>query len=91
MNTTPIQYRISFDIKHCGMMNLCVCRAYLDGDVLVEAKHKHRAQAIGLAEWKLADLLKEWKCQDQTSNTELKCRKTIISSCGRLKVTESLV
>lgn len=47
------------------------------------------AFAEGLA---YIDLIKrEWPdCQDQTLITELKYRKTITSSCGRLKVTESL-
>lgn len=90
MNTTPIKYRITYNIAHCGMTNLFVCNVILDGDILFTAKHKQRHQAIGMAEWKLADLFKEWKCQDQTSNTEPKYRKTITSSCGQLTVTESL-
>ncbi|ADW95231.1 hypothetical protein UAB78_027 [Escherichia phage UAB_Phi78] len=44
-----------------------------------------------IAEKVLLEVLKEWPtCQDQTSSSELQCRKTVVSSCGRLKVRESL-
>ncbi|URG17643.1 hypothetical protein GRN51_270 [Salmonella phage GRNsp51] len=44
-----------------------------------------------IAEKVLLEVLKEWPtCQDQTSSSELQYRKTIVSSCGRLKVRESL-
>lgn len=47
------------------------------------------AMWVGLSQRTMIE--KEWPdCQDQTLNTELKFRKTITSSCGRLKVTESL-
>ncbi|AXY85394.1 DNA repair protein [Escherichia phage LL11] len=41
-------------------------------------------------EWLREHVLKEWPTCDQTSTSELQYRKTIISSCGQLKVIESL-
>ncbi|QAU05474.1 hypothetical protein D3A55_0023 [Klebsiella phage K1-ULIP33] len=39
---------------------------------------------------KVKAFLEEWPTCDQTSTSELQYRKTIISSCGRLTVKESL-
>ena len=43
-----------------------------------------------IADRVLLNVLKEWPTCDQTSTSELQYRKTIISSCGQLKVIESL-
>ncbi|AUE22249.1 DNA repair protein [Escherichia phage VEc3] len=43
-----------------------------------------------IADKVLLSVLEEWPTCDQTSTSELQYRKTIISSCGQLKVIESL-
>ncbi|UXQ88724.1 hypothetical protein [Salmonella phage PST_H2] len=81
-------------------MNYLNVYIILDGELLCVKKYSFM-ELIDLGYWGwhystiaekvLLEVLKEWPtCQDQTSSSELQYRRTITSSYGRLKVTESL-
>ncbi|UVD33077.1 hypothetical protein [Escherichia phage NTNC80A] len=69
-----------------------VVKVKLDGDLFLQKVKETRSQneSRTFAYEVLYSVLKEWPTCDQTSTSEPQYRKTIISSCGQLKVIESL-
>ncbi|HAE0645015.1 TPA_asm: hypothetical protein G2851_23635 [Salmonella enterica subsp. enterica serovar Enteritidis] len=86
-----IAYLFWYD--HTRKMNITVVKVFLDDALFIKRKKEttgvHDSHAF--AHEVRYSIMKEWPtCQDQTSSSELQYRKTIASSCGRLKVRESL-
>lgn len=91
MNTMPIEDRLQMDIQYNNSTQQYVGTVYdsKTEEVYVQIKQWDDYWLRQKLHDAVSQFLKEWKCQDQTSNTGLKYRKTIISSCGQLTVTES--
>ena len=71
-------------------------KVWLDAELFLEYKYLHDTDdhydlsSLQVAKSIIGRILEEWPTCDQTSTSELQYRKTIISSCGQLKVIESL-
>ena len=90
---TPILQRLSVRVSPNSYLRTNEWSVYdpTNNEVYGRGSHYTWADAWDGAQDCLCKIAREWPdCQDQTLNTELKYRKTITSSCGRLKVTESL-
>ncbi|AIT13694.1 DNA repair protein [Salmonella phage BP12B] len=87
-----IESRITMDISYNAITRqyIGVAYDYKTGEKLVEVRQWDDYWLRQNLHDAVSSFLKEWPTCDQTSTSELQYRKTIISSCGRLKVRESL-
>ena len=98
MPTIESRLRADYDRRFSAIHRdfiTCV-RVWLDDEVFFKYNYLHDTDdyydlsPLQVAQSVVEHILKEWPTCDQTSTSELQYRKTIISSCGQLKVIESL-
>lgn len=91
MSEPIIEWAFEFDSCYDKAKREFVCTCYYLDSLVVEHRQTSEYRLMQATYDKAVQIIKEWDdWLDQISNTELQYRRTITSSCGQLKVTESL-